>query len=139
MMRPSEPAPDRARRPPVLVCDDDPLVRESIMEALAGEFEVEATGRAADVLPRIMRTRYDALVLDLRLPGLGGIEALAVVRQLDPELPVIVITGFASYDVERAARAAGVFYYLPKPFAILELIEAVRAAARARQRKREPG
>jgi len=73
------------------------------------------------------------VVLDLKLPGLGGLDAIAVIKRVDATLPVIVMTGHASYETEQAARAAGIFYYLVKPFSLRELAEAVRAAARSRE------
>lgn len=133
MTRP-EPPLDREVRHRVLVCDDDPLIRESIVEILADEFDVETTSRAVDAIRRIMRTRYAALVLDLNLPGLGGLDAVSTVQRLDMRLPIVVITGYASFEVERAVREKGVFYYLVKPFTVDELSAAVRAAARSRNR-----
>jgi DNA-binding response OmpR family regulator len=80
-----------------------------------------------------MRARYQALVLDLKLPGLGGLDAIAVIKRVDATLPIIAMTGYASYELEQAARAAGIFYYLVKPFSMLELTDAVKAAIRARE------
>lgn len=136
------PGTDRGDTGPerVLVCDDDPRVRESLADALAEEsFEVETADRAVDAIQKIMRTSYRALVLDLKLPGLGGLDAIAVIKRLDEALPVIVMTGHASYEVEQAARAAGIFYYLVKPFSLRELTDAVKAAARAREGGRPRG
>ena len=117
----------------VLVCDDDVQVRESLVEALRAEsFDVDTADRAVDAIQKVMRDRYHAVVLDLKLPGLGGLDAIAILRRFDERLPIIVMTGHASYEVEQAARAAGIFYYLIKPFSLSELTEAVRAAVRAR-------
>ncbi|HZS34070.1 MAG TPA: response regulator [Methylomirabilota bacterium] len=117
----------------VLVCDDDVQVRESLVEALRAEsFDVDTADRAVDAIQKVMRARYHAVVLDLKLPGLGGLDAIAILRRFDERLPIIVMTGHASYEVEQAARAAGIFYYLIKPFSLSELTEAVRAAVRAR-------
>jgi DNA-binding response OmpR family regulator len=116
------------------VCDDDPAILGFVSDALAGEgFAVETAERAVDAIQKIMRTRYGALLLDLKLPGLGGLDAIGVVRRLDEALPVVVMTGHGSYETEQAARAAGIFYYLIKPFTVSELVEAVRAAARFRE------
>jgi DNA-binding response OmpR family regulator len=121
----------------ILVCDDDPRVRETIVEALAAEsLEVDTADRAVDAIQRIMHTSYRALILDLKLPGLGGLDAIAVVKRFDEALPIIVMTGHASYQVEQAARAAGIFYYLVKPFNLDELLAAVRAAVRFRESSR---
>ena len=97
-----------AERERILVCDDDPRMRDTIVEALAAEgFDVDTADRAVDAIQRIMRTSYRALILDLKLPGLGGLDAIAVVKRFDESLPIIVMTGHASYEVEQAARAAG--------------------------------
>ena len=121
----------------ILVCDDDPRVRETIVEAMTAEsLDVDTADRAVDAIQRIMHTSYRALILDLKLPGLGGLDAIAVVKRFDPSLPIIVMTGHASYQVEQAARAAGIFYYLVKPFNLEELLAAVRAAVRFRESSR---
>jgi DNA-binding response OmpR family regulator len=139
---------DQSQAPPsrtsehdrILVCDDDPRVRDTIVETLVAEsFEVDTAERAVDAIQRIMRTSYLALILDLKLPGLGGLDAISVVKRFDESLPIIVMTGHASYETEQAARAAGIFYYLVKPFNVDELVEAVRAAVRFRESGRRRG
>lgn len=131
------PTTSRAGTERILVCDDDARVRATIVEALEGEaFGVDTAERAIDAIQKVMHGGYAALVLDLKLPGLGGLDAIAVVKRFDDALPIIVVTGHASYETEQAARAAGIFYYLVKPFNIHELVEAVRAAARFRDRAR---
>jgi DNA-binding response OmpR family regulator len=126
-----------AERERILVCDDDPRMRDTIVETLAGEaLDVDTADRAVDAIQRIMRTSYRALILDLKLPGLGGLDAIAVVKRFDESLPIIVMTGHASYETEQAARAAGIFYYLVKPFNVDELVAAVRAAVRFRESSR---
>ena len=122
-----------AERERILVCDDDPRMRDTIVEAMAAErMDVDSSDRAVYAIQRIMRTSYRALILDLKLPGLGGLDAISVVKRFDASLPIIVMTGHASYEVEQAARAAGIFYYLVKPFNLDELVAAVRAAVRFR-------
>jgi DNA-binding response OmpR family regulator len=122
-----------AERERILVCDDDPRMRDTVVEAMAAEgIDVDSADRAVDAIQRIMRTSYRALILDLKLPGLGGLDAISVVKRFDALLPIIVMTGHASYEVEQTARAAGIFYYLVKPFNLDELVAAVRAAVRFR-------
>ena len=126
-----------AERERILVCDDDPRMRDTIVEAMAAErMDVDSADRAVDAIQRIMRTSYRALILDLKLPGLGGLDAISVVKRFDALLPIIVMTGHASYEVEQSARAAGIFYYLVKPFNLDELVAAVRAAVRFRDSAR---
>ncbi len=129
--------PVAAERERILVCDDDPRMRDTIVETLAGEaFHVDTADRAVDAIQRIMHASYRALILDLKLPGLGGLDAISVVKRFDESLPIIVMTGHASYETEQAARAAGIFYYLVKPFNLDELVAAVRAAVRFRETSR---
>src|SRR4029077_17778126 len=117
----------------ILVCDDDPRMRETIVDALKAEsLDVDTADRAVDAIQRVMHTSYRALILDLKLPGLGGLDAIAVVKRFDESLPIIVSTGRGSYEVDKAARAAGIFYYPVKPFNLDELVAAVRAAAKFR-------
>jgi DNA-binding response OmpR family regulator len=131
------PAAATVERERILVCDDDSRVRETIVEAMVAEaLDVDTADRAVDAIQRVMHTTYRALILDLKLPGLGGLDAISVVKRFDPALPIIVMTGHASYEVEQAARAAGIFYYLVKPFNLDELVQAVRAAVRSRERAR---
>ena len=126
-------AGDGSQRPRVLLCEDDKRIRDSIADALgAAAFEVETAERAVDAIQKVMRESYEALLLDLKLPGLGGLDAISVVKRFDESLPIIVMTGHASYEIEQAARAAGIFYYLVKPFSMDELTKAVRAAVRSR-------
>ena len=130
---PAAPTPAGAPTPRVLVCDDDSRIIDSLVEALADEsLVVEGANRAVDAIQKIMRRTYDAVILDLKLPGLGGLDAIGVIKRIDQGLPIIVMTGYASYETEQAARAAGIFYYLVKPFALRELTDAVKAAVRAR-------
>jgi DNA-binding response OmpR family regulator len=124
--------------PRILLCDDDRPVRDSLAEALAAEaFEVDTAERAVDAIQKVMRTSYGALLLDLKLPGLGGLDAISVIKRFDARLPIIVMTGHASYETEQAARAAGIFYYLVKPFSLPEMTDAVKAAVRAREAGRD--
>lgn len=122
-----------SERPHILLCEDDKRIRDSIVDALGDEaFEVDTADRAVDAIQKVMRRSYAALLLDLKLPGLGGLDAISVVKRFDESLPIIVMTGHASYETEQAARAAGIFYYLVKPFSMAELSKAVRAAVRTR-------
>lgn len=131
------PATAAVERERILVCDDDPRMRDTIVETLASEsFDVDTADRAVDAIQRIMHTSYRALILDLKLPGLGGLDAISVVKRFDGSLPIIVMTGHASYETEQAARTAGIFYYLVKPFNVDELVAAVRAAVRFRDSTR---
>jgi DNA-binding response OmpR family regulator len=74
----------------------------------------------------------DVMVLDLRMPGLDGLEVLRRVRDRYPGIAVIVMTGRGTGEDEARARALGAYAYLTKPVDINDLMETIRAAGRAR-------
>ena len=90
--------------------------------AFTGE---EALGMVEDELP-------DVMVLDLKMPGMGGLEVLEKVKKKFPELEVIILTGHGGEKEEREARRLGAFDYLQKPVDIGDLMEVVRRAGEAR-------
>ena len=115
----------------ILIAEDNP----SVAAAVAGLLERNgfATSRAGDgvtALDLIVGTPPDLLLLDLKLPGLHGIELLKKLRQSPRtrELPVIITSGvYRGEKYARAARALGVDHYLEKPFRAGALLQAVRA------------
>ena len=77
------------------------------------------------------------LLTDVRMPGVGGLEVLLAARELDPSLPVILMTAQASLQTAIRAVNEGAYYYIQKPFANDELVAIVRRASESRQLKRE--
>lgn len=120
----------------ILVLEDDPVMRESLSEALEDEgYSVVAVGRAMEAVEEARRRTFDLLVTDIRMEGMDGLEALERVKLQQPEVRSLVVTGYASEeDTLRAFRlsAAG---YLKKPFALEDFLEMV--ASLVSQRKAE--
>lgn len=128
-----------AGRPPVLLAEDDPDLRAHLVELLAGEFAVTATGDGAAALERARREDYAVIVTDLMMPVLDG---LGLVRELaaDPRtraVPVLVLTARAAEDELVGAMDLGAQDFLTKPFRPSELRARVRAAARLHALNRE--
>jgi CheY-like chemotaxis protein len=118
----------------VLICEDDPALREFLRVALDADFQVAETGDGLEAVEMTRRFRPDVVLLDVMLPGQSGLDALRQIRA-DPELKdtrVIVMTAFS--DVQRSdAEAAGADRFLSKPFDPYELTQAVKELlARAR-------
>lgn len=110
----------------VLVVDDDPGLVEAIETflSLSGFNPVVArTTQEAEVLLAI---RPDALVCDIVLPGPSGLRFAEAVRQLDPDLPIILMTGFGSDLIAAEAQRLGVAGFLRKPFVLSDLVEVLR-------------
>jgi DNA-binding NtrC family response regulator len=101
----------------ILVVDDDPLLLDTLREILtAGGFDAhaETDGRAA--LARLAEFRPDVVITDVKMPGLDGFALLRKVREREPELPVILLTGEGSVEMAlRAVREEGAYHFLEKP------------------------
>jgi two-component system nitrogen regulation response regulator GlnG len=117
----------------VLVIDDEEAVCWALQRALAGEGHSVATAASAEQgLAAAARQRPDAVILDVRLPGMDGLTALARLHELAPDVPVIVITAFGNLPTAVRAVEAGAFDYLVKPFDLAQGLDAVRRALQRR-------
>ncbi len=130
------------RRPVVLVVDDDEPLREALRLIFEPLFEVRLGGSGADALSGLQRGTIDVAVVDLRMPGMSGIEFIERLKALDPEVQTIILSGQNTFEMARKAVRLGVFDFLPKPFELQLLRSAVQQAARRREwlrfeRKRE--
>jgi len=115
----------------VLVVDDEELLVRSCARILEHEgFEVRTVSRGRDALELAARYRPEIVLTDLMLPDLDGLEILRELRRLDPEVLVIMITGFATVESSVAAIKAGAYDYIPKPFTATQLQILVGRAAR---------
>lgn len=113
----------------VLVVDDKEMMRDSVSATLArAGFEVMTADSGESAMAAVTRRRPDAVVTDLKMPGLGGLELLERIRAIDDELPVVVMTAFAAVDTAVRAIKQGAFDYLTKPFEGDELVIAVKRA-----------
>jgi DNA-binding NtrC family response regulator len=116
----------------LLVDDEEDYVRTMAerMEMRDLGSDVALTGEQA--LEMMEADLPDVMVLDLRMPGMNGMEVLARVKEAHPQVEVIVLTGFGSDEDEREARRLGAFDYLRKPVDIGDLLSTIRRAARRR-------
>jgi len=121
-----EQLPDICR---VLVIDDEAVIREGmrrILEGNAVQVESVASGRAA--IEKIQVKDFDVVITDLKMPGMDGLEVLSAIKILQPGVPVIIITGYATVDTAVEAMKSGAFDYIAKPFAPEQIIEKVKKA-----------
>ncbi|HET8538628.1 MAG TPA: sigma-54 dependent transcriptional regulator [Anaeromyxobacter sp.] len=122
-----------SEKPKLMVVDDLDSARQMMKRALARSCEVYDFGTVAEALPALDRAEFDAIVTDLRMPGIDGIEGLRRFKAKVPEIPVILVTAFATVETAVEAMKAGAFDYLKKPFEPEELeIVVVRAVEHAR-------
>jgi len=113
----------------ILVVDDKEMMRDSVGATLqrAGFCVVTAEGGEA-ALAAIAAKRPDAVVTDMKMPGLTGLELIERVREIDDDLPVVVMTAFAAVETAVKAIKLGAFDYITKPFEGDELVIAVKRA-----------
>ena len=113
----------------ILVVDDDAVIREGLRRVLGMEgYAVETQGNGRLAMDRLQESSFDLLITDLKMPGMNGLEVLQAVRVLQPEMPVILITGYAAVDNAVEVMKNGAVDYLAKPFANEEIVAKVRKA-----------
>jgi len=115
----------------ILVVDDDRAVRESLRRSLSfNGYTVELAVDGMDALEKVAASRPDALVLDVMMPRLDGLEVCRRLRSTGDDLPILVLTARDSVSERVAGLDAGADDYLPKPFALEELLARLRALLR---------
>ncbi|MBE0499929.1 MAG: sigma-54-dependent Fis family transcriptional regulator [Desulfuromonadales bacterium] len=117
----------------ILVADDDAVIRKGVDRILTAEgYAVETVSNGRAALERLGQKTFKLLVTDLKMPGMSGLEVLKAIRNCQPELPVVLMTGYAAIDNAVEAMKNGATDYLAKPFANEELVEKVRNAIKNR-------
>ena len=112
----------------MLVVDDDPDLRDALSEYLESQgFETLVATNGLEALLHVKRHRPPAIVLDLVMPRLGGLDALKRIRAFDPDIAVVVTTGNADRELQQRALDLGARAVLTKPFALAAVVEALRA------------
>ena len=125
-------------RPTVLIVDDETAILDTLRILLKREgFEVLTAASGREGLDALPRVNPDFVLTDIRMPGTTGLDILAAARELDPSLPVILMTAQASLQSAIHAVNEGAYHYIQKPFSNDELVVICRRAAESRQLKRE--
>jgi two-component system, OmpR family, response regulator MprA len=124
----------------ILVVDDDRAVRESLRRSLEfNGYQVELAGDGAQALESIIANRPDAMVLDVMMPRLDGLEVARRLRSTGDDLPILVLTARDTVSDRVSGLDAGADDYLPKPFALEELLARLRALLRRASPDAQPG
>lgn len=125
-------------KPHVLVVDDNLEMARTLADGLCDQgFEAEAVGSGAAAADSLKTNHVDALVTDLRMPKVDGLDLLAISRTLAPERPVIVMTAFSAVDTAVESIRQGAYHYLTKPFKADELVLFLRRALDESRVRRE--
>lgn len=124
----------------IWVIDDDRSIRWVLEKALKqADMDVSSFSGATGVLDALERGRPDALITDIRMPGVNGLELLSDIHERFPDLPVIIMTAHSDLDSAVAAYQGGAFEYLPKPFDVDEAVSLVQRAVDHRRRQQGNG
>lgn len=127
----------------VWIVDDDRSIRWVLERALSQVgIETQAFEKADDVLKQLEKTSPDAIISDIRMPGIDGLQLLEKIHITHPEMPIIIMTAHSDLDSAVASYQGGAFEYLPKPFdvddAVALVTRAVEHAYEQRQGSDEP-
>jgi two-component system nitrogen regulation response regulator GlnG len=115
----------------VWVVDDDRSIRWVLEKAFKqADMEVKSYEQADSVLKALNSAQPDAIISDIRMPGMDGLELLSRIHQRFPDLPVIIITAHTDLDAAVSAYQGGAFEYLPKPFDVDEAVDLTRRAVK---------
>jgi two-component system, NtrC family, response regulator AtoC len=122
----------------ILIVDDEQLVRWSLNERLtAAGYDVFEAGLAADALERIGSADIDLVLLDFKLPDGDGLSVLKKIKEVSPEIQVILMTGYSSIETAVEAMKLGAYHYVNKPFNLDEVEMLVQKALETSQLRRE--
>jgi two-component system response regulator PilR (NtrC family) len=128
--------------PRILIVDDELSMRDFLKILFENEgYEVFVASNAATALDVAVKDPFDVVITDIRMPGMNGLELLVELKQHFPDLPVIMITAYASPDDAVQAMRQGAFDYITKPFHVDELKNVVRTAVqrKASAERKEAG
>ena len=122
----------------ILIVDDEFSVRDSLYHWFRKDgLQVQAAENAADALKALQERRFDVILLDIKMPGMDGMELQEHIQRIDPQAAVIMITAFASVDTAVRALKQGAFDYVTKPIDPDELSHLVLRALEQRRLREE--
>lgn len=121
----------------VLIVDDERDFATAIAERLSKRgFRASAVFSGHGALQAVKETEYDAIVLDLKMPGIDGLQTLQEIRKIDPDLQILVLTGHGTVSAGIGGMQLGATDFLQKPLSIEALSTSIQAAAEQSRAKR---
>ncbi|MBP1695045.1 MAG: response regulator [Deltaproteobacteria bacterium] len=117
----------------ILIVDDEIGPRESLRMVLKPNYNVYTVENGYAAIQMIQQVEMDVLTLDLKMPGMNGIETLKEIRMISPDVMVIIITGYGTLKTAIEAIRYGVFDYIPKPFNVPEILSIIDKSIQRRK------
>ncbi len=122
----------------IIVVDDEPLVLKNLRRILENSgYSVSTCINPVKALEYIQKESYDLVISDIKMPYLDGLDFLSRVKSIAPEVEVILITGYASFDGAIEAAKHGAYHYLPKPFTPDQIRQKVEGALKGKLQRDE--
>ena len=112
-------------KPIVLICDDEEGIRESFKLILSDLYDLHIAENGLRAMEILKTLSPAAMLLDIKMPKLNGMETLKQIKKLKPNLPVIIVTGYQSVELAQEALKNGASDYIPKPFDSKQILKAV--------------
>ena len=123
--------------PRVLVIDDEPNIRDGCKSILEGEgLKTDVSGDGEEGIEMMKRSDYTLALVDLKMPGVGGIDVMHTIRGIDPTILIVVITGYTTVESAVEAMKQGAYDFIAKPFSADQLVIVVRRALEKREYER---
>jgi two-component system sensor histidine kinase/response regulator len=123
----------------ILVVDDDTALLQALPQALSlrlPEIQVRTTDSAVEALELVQHYDYDAIVSDIKMPGMDGLVLLTRIKELRPETPALLITGHGERDLAIQALRVGAYDFIQKPIDRDYIVAALQRASRGQRGKR---
>ena len=116
---------DKAR---ILIVDDEPLVRNLLLELFSGSYECVEVGSAEEALSKLQNETFNLVISDIQMSGISGLEMIPRVIELAPDVSIIMISGLQNIESAIRAMRAGAFDYITKPFDFDHIESAIERA-----------
>jgi len=124
----------------ILVVDDEPSMRIALSESLKScGYKVETSESGADALEKFQGDKFEVVITDMRMPGMGGMEVLRGIKKVSPGTPVIVITAYGTVNTAVEAMKEGAADFIMKPFSVDHLESLVKKVVAGKEGKGEGG
>src|SRR5215813_4974063 len=127
-----------AKKGSILVVDDEEVMRDVLDSLLTAEgYQVELARSGEEGLDKFQQRPFDLVLLDVSMPGIGGLSTLEEILKIDAEAVVVMITAYATFDTAISAMQRGAFTCISKPFDNKEILKLVTSGVRRRRKDEE--
>jgi len=109
----------------ILICDDEEPIRESLKAYLEDSYELSFARTGQEALDNISNNNFDLLIIDIKMPGMDGLETIRQIKEAKPEQRIIVLSGYESISVAQQASKYNITSYLTKPVGKDKLLKTV--------------